>query len=79
MSTETTAPPMPRDLCEMTDEQRVALPAIYHRPVFDGLGMPHSWICSACWGDCWQTSWPCEPATKGGVELGRALGLEVQW
>lgn len=67
------------DLVELDEVERQALPAVYHRPVFDGLGEPHSWICAVCWGDGWQTSWPCQPATAGGVELGRALGLEVHW
>jgi hypothetical protein len=67
------------DLQEMTDEERCALPAVEHRPVFDGMGFPHSWICAVCWGDGWQTSWPCGPATKGGLELGRALGLELHY
>lgn len=65
------------DLSEMDEAERVALPAIYHRPVFDGLGMPNAWVCDACWGDGWSTRWPCAPAIAGGVELGRALGLEV--
>jgi len=64
-------------LFEMGEADRIALPAIYHRPVFDGLGMPHSWICAACWGDGWTTRWPCPTATAGGVELAQALGLEA--
>ena len=67
------------EIDEMTPEQRFALPAIYHRPVFDGLTKPHAWICSACWEEIGTTRWPCAPAVKGGVELGRALGLEVHW
>jgi hypothetical protein len=70
-------PPAYEDLMDMTDDQRVALPAEHHRPVFDGLGEPHSWICAVCWGDGWQTSWPCEAATVGGVDLGRSLGVQV--
>jgi hypothetical protein len=61
---------------ELTDEERLALPAEFHRPVFDGLGAPHSWICSACWGDGFTTSWPCEPATRGGLTVARAAGFE---
>lgn len=62
---------------EMDEADRVALPAIHHRPVFDGLGEPHGWICAACWGEGWTTRWPCRTATDGGAELGRSLGLEV--
>jgi hypothetical protein len=64
---------------EMEEAERIALPAIHHRPVFDGLASPHSWICAVCWGDGWTSGWPCAPATAGGRELGKALGLEVLW
>ena len=67
------------DLPFMEEAERIALPAVYHRPVFDGLAEPHSWICDVCWGDGWTKRWPCEAATKGGVELGRSLGLDVMW
>lgn len=70
---------LPGEVIELSEAARQALPAIYHRPVFDGLAKPHSWICAVCWGDGWTCRWPCEPATTGGVELGRALGLEVHW
>lgn len=63
----------------LSEEERIALPAVYHRPVWDALGEPHTWICAACWGDGWTTRWPCRPATVGGKELGEALGLEVLW
>lgn len=69
------------DINEMTDEQRVALPAIYHRPVFFGYIEPPSWICDICWGEGWTTGWPCAPARtrEGGQALGKVLGLEVVW
>jgi hypothetical protein len=63
------------DPLELSEDERQALPARYHTPHFDGLGKPHSWICQVCWGDGWQTSWPCQPAIDGGVEVARALGL----
>jgi hypothetical protein len=66
-------------LPDLTDDEREALPAAYHRPVFDGMARPHSWICAACWGDGWTTQWPCEPATAGGLELAKAIGLEYNW
>lgn len=67
------------DLLDMTEEERMALPATYHRPLFDGLGEPHSWICEVCWGDGWQTSWPCDPATSGGLELAQGSGMRYVW
>lgn len=74
-----TAEITPGSYIEMSEAERQALPAIHHRPVFDGLGYPHTWICAVCWGDGWTTRWPCDPATAGGRELGAALGLEVHW
>jgi hypothetical protein len=67
------------DVMELTETERVALPAIHHRPVFLGTCTPATWICAVCWGEGWSTGWPCTPATAGGVELGRHLGLEVHW
>jgi len=64
------------DLLELTDEERVALPAVHHRPVFDSLSTPRLWHCAVCWGDGWLTGWPCKPAIAGGIELAGALGLE---
>ena len=63
-------------LGELTDAERVALPPAMHQPFYDGLGKPHSWICAVCWGDGWQTSWPCEIATRSGVEVARAAHLD---
>ena len=64
---------------ELTYEQRVALPAPFHKPLFDGLGKPNSWICAVCWDESLQTSWPCTPAVVGGVELAKAIGAEFMW
>lgn len=64
---------------ELTAAERVALPARYHQPHWDGLGTPHSWICQACWGDGWQTPWPCDVATRGGREVAEAAGLSYSW
>jgi hypothetical protein len=67
----------PGEAIELTETERLALPAVNHRPVFEGLGRPNAWICGVCWGDGWVTKWPCEPATRGGVELAAVLGLEA--
>lgn len=60
---------------ELSEQQRQDLPAPYHRPYFDGLGRPASWVCEACWGDGWSTAWPCPAALSEGVELAKSLGL----
>ena len=62
---------------DLTTEERIALPAEDHRPGFDALGKPNSWICIVCWGDGFTTAWPCQPAIDGGAELADALGLLV--
>lgn len=67
------------DLLDLTYEQRQALPARHHRPHFDRLATPHSWICAVCWDHGLTTGWPCEAATAGGVEIARALGLGFSW
>lgn len=64
---------------ELTDAERANLPAEYHQPHWDGLGKPHSWQCTVCWGDGWSTAWPCEPATKGGKAVAEAAGLSFAW
>lgn len=67
------------DIAEMTAKERVALPAKYHRPFFDSLGVPHSWLCEVCWDseNAWVTAWPCNPAIDGGLELADELGLKA--
>jgi hypothetical protein len=65
------------DITELTYEERVALPARYHRPYFQDLSTPSYWMCTACWSnDGDTTAWPCKPATTGGLEVARACGLE---
>jgi hypothetical protein len=66
---------------ELNYAQRQALPAAYHQPHWDGLGEPHSWICTVCWDDGLQTPWPCEAARSGnnGLEIARAGGLSYSW
>lgn len=59
--------PMYEDLVDLTDEQRKALPARFHTPVFDGLGQPNAWLCQVCWGDGWVSQWPCGPAQQKGA------------
>lgn len=74
---ETLWPTVPEDakpgdeglINELSVPQRLALPAAFHRPVYDDLGTPHLWHCAVCWGDGWSTQWPCEPATKDGTAV----------
>lgn len=67
------------ELAAMTYLERQSLPARHHRPHFDGLAFPHSWICSVCWDDGETRAWPCAAATAGGVEVAQALGLGFSW
>lgn len=60
---------------ELPEAERKALPAKFHQPIWDGLGVPHSWICAQCWGEDWVSTWPCEIATTGGLEVAKASGL----
>lgn len=62
---------------ELTEEQRVALPAEYHQPVWMDLSTPKGWICAQCWGDGWCSDWPCAVAATGGKAVARAGGLQV--
>ena len=64
------------DINELTYEQRQALPARFHLPVFMDLTTPSLWICKVCWDDGVYVGWPCRPATCGGTEVARAAGLE---
>lgn len=57
------------DLVDLTDDQRAALPARFHIPVFDDLGVPNAWHCAVCWGDGWSAGWPCEAAVKNGSDV----------
>lgn len=64
-------------MAELAEDERVDLPAVYHRPYFDSLSDPPTWVCEACYGDGWATAWPCPAADtrSGGVELADSLGL----
>jgi hypothetical protein len=64
---------------ELTEQERCALPAAYHRPYFDGLAKPNAWICAVCWGDGWTQLWPCFTARENGVELAKSLGVGWSW
>lgn len=64
--------------CE-TMAQRQALPARLHQPHWDGMGVPHGWICQVCWDDGVQTLWPCDVATEGGKAVAEASGMSFSW
>lgn len=68
-------------MAELSDEQRAKLPAAYHRPYFDGLGVPPAWVCEACWADGETTAWPCDAVSclAGGRELAESLSLGCSW
>lgn len=69
------------DPAALTYEERKALPARYHQPHWDGMGVPHNWMCSVCWDDGLTHAWPCEVAQAGnnGLEIARAGGLSYSW
>jgi hypothetical protein len=54
------------DLVDLNEEERAALPARFHTPVYIESATPKSWNCAVCWGDGWVTRWPCETATAQG-------------
>lgn len=56
-------------LTELTMEQKAALPARFHTPVFDDLGQPNLWLCAVCWDEGVVTKWPCTTAYKKGAEV----------
>lgn len=57
------------DLLDLTDDERLALPARFHTPQFDSLGRPNMWQCRVCWGDGWVTQWPCKAAQENGTQV----------
>lgn len=57
------------DLCELTLEEKAALPARFHVPVFDDLGRPNMWLCAVCWVEGTVTQWPCTTARRNGAEV----------
>ena len=67
----TEAPDAPgyEDLTELTLEQKAALPARFHVPVFDDLGRPNLWLCAVCWDEGIATQWPCPTACEKGTEV----------
>ncbi len=62
-------------LWELDEEARRTLPPQFHLPTFDGLGRPNLWLCTACWGDCTTTEWPCHVASAHGVQVAKTLGV----
>jgi hypothetical protein len=62
---------------ELSAEERVALPAEYHQPVWMDLSRPRSWICAQCWDEYSTTEWPCEVAAKDGRAVAAAGGMKV--
>lgn len=56
-------------LTYQTVEEAAALPARFHIPVFMDTATPKSWVCAVCWGDGWNTSWPCPAAQKHGTAV----------
>jgi hypothetical protein len=53
----------------MTEEEVWALPARFHVPVFMESSTPNAWVCAVCWGDGWNTQWPCKTAQDHGSRV----------
>lgn len=53
----------------MTEEEVWALPARFHTPVFIDSCTPKAWVCAVCWGDGWNTQWPCKTAQEHGTKV----------
>ncbi len=66
-------------LWELDEDVRLALPPHFHQPYFAGLGKPAMWVCTACWGDGWQSGWPCKVAAAHGVAVAHAIGAGWSW
>lgn len=52
-----------------TLEERAALPARFHIPVFDDLVSPKAWHCAVCWDEWSITLWPCPTAYAQGTAV----------
>jgi len=77
MITERNLPADYHSTWELTAEERKALPAEYHQPVWMDLTQPGVWICAQCWDEGVLEGWPCEVADKDGRAVAVAGGLQV--
>jgi hypothetical protein len=55
-------------LTDLTMEQKAALPARFHTPVWSD-STPGAFICSVCWVEGETVSWPCLPALSRGWDV----------
>jgi hypothetical protein len=55
-------------LTDLTMEQKAALPARFHTPVWTD-STPGAFICTVCWVEGEMVSWPCQPALSRGWDL----------
>lgn len=53
----------------MPEDYVRALPARFHTPVFLDTCTPKAWVCAVCWGDGWNTAWPCKTAVENGTDV----------
>jgi len=53
----------------LSEAELRALPPRFHTPVFMDTCTPKGWACAVCWGDGWNTSWPCATATEHGTRV----------
>ncbi len=55
-------------LTDLTMEQKAALPARFHIPVWTD-SIPGAFICTVCWVEGEMVSWPCRSALSRGWDL----------
>jgi hypothetical protein len=55
-------------LTDLTMEQKSALPARFHTPVWTD-STPGAFICTVCWVEGEMVSWPCPPALRRGWDV----------
>ncbi|WP_214103178.1 hypothetical protein [Acrocarpospora catenulata] len=52
-----------------TLEERRALPARFHTPVWLDTCTPKVWVCAVCWDEGQTYGWPCKTAVEQGGEV----------
>lgn len=63
------------DLVELSEHERYALPAEWHRPVWYDIATPAAWMCQVCWGESIAYQWPCDVASRHGRDIAKSLKL----
>lgn len=56
------------ELLDLTLEEKAALPAHFHTPVWSET-TPGAFVCRVCWTEGVMTGWPCETAQANGAHV----------